>query len=190
MEDKDPIEDKFRETFADFEEEPPARVWDNLGNILHPVPGNPGFWSRIADTLLVNGLHPVFYLTFSGVAICLVIALSWLGSGHHCVIRGHAYAGESRLTRGIAGLFQVADKVMPWDSVTQCRTELVDRHGHFQFSGIGKGLYILRVAPEEGSEQAEKFQPTWFDRSQNQDSCRLITVSGKDINAEVHLMAK
>jgi hypothetical protein len=190
MEEKDPIENKFKSAFSDFEKEPPASVWENLDKVLHTELQPVGFWARIANWSLFGGLHPAFYLAFAGVSVTLVLAVFYLGSGRHFMVRGHAFAGVTRLCNGTAVLFQVSDKTMPWDSVTHYRSAVVDNYGHFQFPQVKKGKYILRIAPEEFSESASNFLPSWFDQHEKSDSCNLIIIINEDIYADVHLIAK
>jgi hypothetical protein len=190
MEENDPITDKFKSAFSDFEQEPPARAWENLHKSLHPglLPG--GFWSRIAAFSLLPDKPLGFYFILGGVAFSLFLTVIYLGSGGSFAIRGHAYAGEARLCRGVAGLFQVNDKTMPWDSVEYYRSAVIDNSGHFQFSKVNSGHYLLRISPEQNSETAAKFLPAWFDRHESSDSCQLITINRGDVNIDAHLLKK
>jgi len=190
MLEKDPIEDKFRSAFADREQEPPARVWENLDKALHAGPGPAGFWTRIADYFLFHGLHPVFYITLGSVAIGLVAITVYLGPMRHYVIRGHAFAGEKRLCRGTAELFKVSDKTLPWDSVGHYSSAIIDNYGHFQFSRVRNGKYLLRTSPEKNSDAASCYLSTWFDRHERSDSADLIIVERGDINADARLIPK
>ncbi len=188
MEEKDPIENKFNTTFSGYEQEPPSRVWDNISGKLHPGVKHAGFLARILAFSFFRNKPILFFLTIGGISVSLLFTGVYFGFKNHPTIRGHAYAGEARLNRGSAELFQVADKVMPWDSVTHYRSAIIDNFGHFQFSRVGAGNYLLRIAPEESSEAAKNFLPSWFDRYATSDSCTRITLGNKDVNAEVHLV--
>jgi hypothetical protein len=190
MEENDPIENKFKSAFSDFENEPPARIWENLHTTLHPVLKSGGFWSRTAAFFLLPGKPIALYLILGSAAFGFFILVISLGTANRGTIRGHAYAGEIRLCRGDASLFKVADKTMPWDSVTYHRSAIIDSYGHFQFSNIKAGNYLLRIAPEQNSEEAQKFLPSWYDRHENSDSCRIIIIKGKDLNIDAHLKKK
>ncbi|MFZ4521668.1 MAG: hypothetical protein ACOYNC_08185 [Bacteroidales bacterium] len=190
MEESDPIEDKFRSSFSDFEKEPPAAVWANLHKELHPVPKPGNLWQRIIGHLHLKSLPLGVYLAFGGISGCLVLGMVYLDYKNHSSIRGHAYAGDLRLHSGSAELFQVDDKTMPWDSATYYRSAIIESSGDFQFTKIAAGNYILRIAPERNSETAGSFQPSWFENCTEPDSCRLIEIRKGDVNVEAHLMPK
>jgi hypothetical protein len=187
MDEKDPIENKFRSTFADYEQEPPGRVWENLQLKLHPVAKPVHIW-RFANFRLITAIKPGVYLAFGGVALSLVFTMVFFGLKGHRAIRGHAYANEIRLHGGSAELFQVSDMAMPWDSVTHYRSAIIDHYGHFQFPRVRAGNYLLRVAPDGTSETAKTFSPSWYDRHETSDSCELIIISNGDVNLDVHLV--
>jgi hypothetical protein len=190
MDEKDPIENRFRSAFSEYEQEPPDRVWEHLHEELHPEPGAGGFWSRLMAFSPFPQMHLGFYLTLGGAGFAIILTIVFLGYGSHRTIRGHAYAGEARLRHGMAVLFRVTDITMPWDSATHYRSALIDEYGHFQFAKVGEGKYILRITPDEHSETAKKFLPSWYDRHKTSDSCNLITIENNDVNTEVHLVLK
>ncbi|MDP1622921.1 MAG: hypothetical protein Q8M08_11360 [Bacteroidales bacterium] len=188
MEETDPIEDKFRSSFSDYEKEPPERVWEDLVRELHPELRPASFWSRIPMFSLVTNKPIWFYLIMGGFTFSLFVTIIYLSSDNHHAIRGHAYAGDVRLHSGSAELFQVADNVLPWDSATHYRSAIIDKYGHFQFLRVKAGKYLLRVAPDRNSDQAKMYLSSWYDRFEKSDSCKPILLSDNDINVEVHLI--
>jgi hypothetical protein len=87
-------------------------------------------------------------------------------------------------------LFQVSDKQLPWDSATHYRSANIDGNGHYTFPKVVPGKYLLRIAPDEKSESAQKYLPSWFEQYSASDSCHLIIVDFEDVNADVHLIEK
>lgn len=126
----------------------------------------------------------------AGAAIIFFLAIVYFASNDHHSIRGHAYAGESRLCRGVAVLFRIADKLKPWDSVSHYRSAIIDDQGNYKFSRVKRGTYLLRISPEESSETAKMFMPSWFDQHESPDSSHVILLKADDVNADVHLLAK
>ena len=190
MEEDDLIGNKFKSVFSDFEKEPPARVWENLSRDLHPEPKTESFWSRLAAFSVLPYRQPGFYFALGGMAVILFLAVVYLASDDHHMVKGHAYAGEIRLCRGTAVLFKVSDKSMPWDSATQYRSAAIDEKGHYQFPKVEQGNYLLCITPDANSEASKKFLPSWFDQHANSDSCHLIMIEDTDVDADVHLMEK
>ncbi len=190
MEDKDPIEESFRSALSDLEAEPPARVWESLHMQLHPLPKPAGIWGRVATFSLLADKPISFYFALSSAAIIFFVGILYFGSGGHATVRGHAYAGAERLTQGTSVLFEVADQAMPWDSVTYYRSAKVDHYGHFQFTKVDAGRYLMRVDPGGNSELASAYLPTWFDRHAAADSGRLIMINRGDVNLDAHLLKK
>lgn len=190
MEEKDITANKFKSAFADFEVEPPERVWENIRMELHPEPKPENILTRIASFFLIPDRNPGFYFAAGGVVLLLFLAGVYLFSSDQYAIHGHAYSGDVRLCRGNAVLFRVDDKVMPWDSAIHYRSAMIDDHGRYQFPKVEPGKYLLRISPDENSEVARKFMPSWFDQHENPDSCHLIIIENDDIDADVHLIAK
>ena len=188
MEENDPIGNRLRSAFNDYEKEPPARVWENLRRELHPEPKPESVWSRIAGFSFFPERKSGFYLVMGGVAVILFLAVVYIASGDRHSVHGHAYSGDVRLCRGTAVLFQVADKAMPWDSATHYRSAIIDENGQYKFHQVESGKYLLRIAPEGNSEAAKKFLPSWFDQHENADSCHLIIIKNEDVSADVHLI--
>jgi hypothetical protein len=190
MENPDSIEQKFRSSFSDFGQEPPARIWENLNYDLNPKPKSENLWMRISGSNIFPERQMRRYIVFAGAAFILFLAIVYFASKDNHTIRGHAYAGDVRLYRGVAVLFRVGDKVMPWDSVNHYQSTMIDIDGYYQFSHVEPGTYLLRIAPEEISETSKKFLPSWFDQHENPDSSHVIIISSDDIKADVHLISK
>ncbi len=190
MENSDNIEHKFKTTFTDFAQDPPSRVWENMRNELHPGPKPETYWMRITGSSLFPERRIRRYIAFAAASVLLFMAIIYFASNDHQSIRGHAYAGETRLCGGMAILFRVTDKKEPWDSVNHYRSSLIDENGYYTFSGVAPGNYLLRIMPEEHSEASKSFMPSWFDQHEKPDSSHVIAISTDDINADVHLMVK
>jgi hypothetical protein len=190
MENPDSIEQKFKSSFSDFAQEPPAHVWDNLRSKLHPKPEPGSFWLRITGSSLFPERQMRRYIAFAAAAVILALAVVYFASSDQHEIYGHAYAGEARLCRGIAVLFSVGDKAMPWDTLKHCTSATIDDNGFYKFAGIEPGIYLLRISPEESSEISKEFLPSWFDQHYNPDSSHTIILTAEDVRADVHLMSK
>ncbi len=186
MEKRDFIEDKLGSTFSDFEQEPPERVWENVHRNLHKA----GPWSRFSAFLHLTTRPLGFYLAWGGFAAGMILTIVLIGTRSHGVVRGHAYSGDTRLHNGIADLFLVSDKALPWDSVAHARSAMVDNFGHFQFSNIGSGNYLLRITPDKTSGESDKYLPSWYEQDEKSDSCQLIRINEKDVIVEIHLIEK
>ncbi|MEI7982941.1 MAG: hypothetical protein WCI71_14920 [Bacteroidota bacterium] len=190
MEKPDNIEEKFRESFSGFIASPPDRVWEELRNNLHPVTRAEGFWTRFIDFTKPS---PVLVRTYTGIAMASVIlflAIVYFVVHDHHSIRGHAYAGETRLCGGSAILYKVEDKIKPLDSIDHYSTVDIDNNGYFLFQRVETGRYLLRISPPVSSETTEKFQPSWFDQHINPDESDMIVIASDDVNADVHLQQK
>ncbi len=190
MEEKDPVGNKFRSAFAEFEQEPPAEAWERLRRELHPEPKTTGIWSTLMSFSFSADRRIGFYLSLGAFILILLLAVVYVASNDRYMIQGRAYTGDVRLCRGTAVLFSVSDKAVPWDSAAYYRSAIVDVNGHFQFPGIKPGKYLLRVAPEGNSETARKFSSSWYDQHVYSGSGHLIIISGNDVNADVHLVKK
>ncbi|MCX6304864.1 MAG: hypothetical protein NT040_07840 [Bacteroidetes bacterium] len=190
MKENDPIEHKFRQSFSNFEEEPPSGVWENLQKELHPPlqPGN--IWIRTAAFFHLTGKSVVYSIALGGAALGFFVSVAYLALRDRHTIRGHAYSGNVRLHNGSAELFEVADNTIPWDSATHYRSAIIDNYGHFRFAKIRPGKYMLRIAPDRNSEPAKNFLPAWYEQCEDADSCKLIIISNQDISLEVHLIPK
>jgi hypothetical protein len=189
MDEKDPIEEKFRSAFADFEKEPPAGAWESLRAELHPVPlpVPAGLWQKFLTVSWLADRSFTFYLSLSLTAVLLSFSVFYFGSFNRREIRGHAYAGTARLQGGTAVLFEVSEKSMPWDSATYYRSAVIDRLGHFRFSRVAAGNYLLRITPERKPEGGQDYMATWYDQRESSDSCRLIRIGKSDETVEVRL---
>jgi hypothetical protein len=67
---------------------------------------------------------------------------------------------------------------------------MINDNGRYRFPKVEPGKYLLRIAPDENSEAAKTFMPSWFDQHENPDSCHLIILGNEDEKADVHLMSK
>ncbi|MCX6268173.1 MAG: hypothetical protein NTW16_12570 [Bacteroidetes bacterium] len=188
MEEKDPIGNKFKSSFSDFEKEPPVRVWENLQKELHLVPKPAGFWAHFSAFSFFTKVPVGFYLSLGVIVVSIFSTVVYKEINRRHTIRGHAYAGEIRLRNGSAELYQVTDKTLPWDSVTHYHTSVIDNYGHFQFSKVGEGKYLLHIVPDGKSQMSTGYISSWFDRCENSDSCNVIIINRADKNLEVHLV--
>lgn len=187
MEENQNTENKFREAFAGFEQDPPERVWDGLRKALHPEPKHVGFWSGLSQGSKHWKMVRI-YAMVSAAAIILFLLFMWFSYGNHRIIRGHAYAGEEKLIRGTAYLFRVEDKARPFDSVRHYLSSVVDEEGSYKFINVAPGNYLLRVVPDGASPVSKKFQPSWFDQRENPMEAHLIQVRSEDLFVDVHLI--
>jgi hypothetical protein len=190
MEVRDPLEDKCNRLLSEFEQDPPERVWEHLRERLHPGQGGGSFWTRLPFIRFLRSKPLGFHLTLGGIALGLALTLIYLDARSHYSIRGHAYAGHARLKEGSAMLFLTNDKSMPWDSLSHACSAVVDRSGHFRFSRIRPGRYLLRVSPGQGSQESGSFLPTWFERRDKPDSCDVLILAGDNRYVDVFLMVK
>lgn len=190
MENPDDIEKKFKSVFSGYKQKPPAEVWENLHRELHPEPKPLAFWMRLTGSTIFPDRLGWRYVAWGGAFIIVFLAVVYFTAKDQHTITGHAYAGEARLSKGIAVLFRVDDRLKPWDSVNHYRSALIDDRGCYQFSGVEPGTYLLRIAPEESSELSKYFLPSWFDQHENPDSSHAIVISSDDFRADVHLMSR
>jgi len=190
MENPDSIEQKFKSSFSEFEQAPSAHVWDNLRNKLHPEPEPGNLWLRKTGSYLLPDRQMRRFIAFAAAAVILALAVVYIASVDQHEIYGHAYAGEVRLCRGIAVLFRVGDKAMPWDTLKHCNSAIIDDNGFYKFSRVEPGIYLLRISPEERSENLKAFLPSWFDQHDNPDSSHTIIITAEDVRADVHLISR
>lgn len=183
----DNLERKFRETFSDFSMAPPGKVWENIRRELHHERSAGGGISRMTGLSRSSSRRIQFVATLSAAAVVLVFIILYFTMETRQVVRGHVYAGETRLVRGTAILFRVEDKKPPYDSLKDYNKVLIDENGYFHFPDVEPGRYLLRVEPEMNSESALKFVPSWFDLHEESVELDLIVVSSEDVNADVHL---
>lgn len=190
MESQDELEKKFHDTFRNLSKEPPPEVWENIRRMLHPEPKPLSPWEKIL--FFPRNSPGIFRYSAIAAAASLLIFLAvvYFGTGGRHVVRGHAYAGDTRLCRGTAFLFIVKDKVAPFDSVEHYRSAVIDEQGFYSFPRITNGRYLLRISPAEGSEVTENYQASWFDQHESPDSAHLVIVGAGDVNADVHLLKK
>ncbi len=190
MEKPDYIEEKFRQSFSDYSVNPPDRVWDELKITLHPQPAAEKFWTRLTDFTYFSPQMIKRLAFISGATVVLFLIIIYFLTSDNPTIRGHAYAGESRLCGGTAILFQVKDTMAPLDSVNHYRTESIDNNGFFQFPGVEPGRYLLQIAPPANIGFDEEFQPSWYDRHLYPEQAEIIIISSDDVDADVYLPKK
>ena len=184
---KDPLLGSVRSAMRGMQKTPPASAWKFLAGHLHPVVKPPvAAWFHNLFSLF-TGKTVHLYITLALAGSALTGALLWFGAGSRQELRGHAYAGLGRLTSGRAELFLLNDRILPWDSLEHSRSAYIDRTGHFQFTRLKPGNYLLRVAPEPGTGEADRFVPTWYDGSASSDSCRIIRIDENDVTVEISL---
>ena len=190
MENPDELEKKIKSVFSGYKQEPPVEVWENLRRELHPEPKPMDFRMRLTGSTFFPDRLGWRYVALGGVFIFVFLAVVYFTAKDQHTITGHAYAGEARLSRGVAVLFRVDDRLKPWDSVSHYRSALIDDKGYYKFSGVDPGTYLLRIAPEESSELSKHYLPSWFDQHENPDSSHTIVISADDFRADVHLLSR
>jgi len=190
MQDPDPIEKHFNRSFSGFEAPPPENSWEKIRDRLHPAGSGSGkmmnLFVRIRQWGFSSGLNPVA----GTAAIILLILFIWISYSHKHNISGHAYAGESRICKGIALLYQVYDKTEPIDTVKLIMTVRVDGKGFYQFSGIKDGSYLIKVIPGQGSEAIKNYQPSFYDQDRDLSKANVIRVKTEDPVIDIHLLPR
>jgi len=189
MEENQHLENKFRESFNDFEQTPPESIWEGVRSVLHPEPRYIGFWARITQ-MPQNSRFLRISAGAVAATIILFLLFLWLAYGNHRTIRGHAYAGEIRLCRGTAYLFKVEDIAKPFDSVKHYRSSVVDDNGSYKFINVIPGKYLLRIIPELNSTFYKIYEPSWFDQHDSLQAAHTIEVKSDDLEVDVHLVAE
>lgn len=190
MQEKDTIEEHYRKAFSNFEPPPPEDSWSKIRARLHPEEEQrTGFFTL---KRILGGLNHSrnLYPLLATAAMVLLLVMIWFSYSNKHFIRGHAYAGESRLCKGTAFLFRVYDKVKPFDTVTLIQSVPVDASGFYQFSGIDHGNYFLRINPAPGSEITRSFMPSFFDQDSASAEANLIRIEKEDPSVDIHLLPK
>jgi hypothetical protein len=187
MEENQNIENRYREVFSGFEKEPPDRIWSDIHKVLHPEPKQTGFWSGLGIGTSASRVIRIS-VSFAAAAIILFLLFMWFSYGNHRIIRGHAFAGDTKMMRGTAYLFRVEDKTRPLDSVRHYGSALVDENGSYKFSHVAPGDYLLRIVPDKNAMPNKSFQPSWFDQRENPEDAHLIQVRSEDVWVDVHLL--
>jgi len=181
------LENKFMESFNDFERTPPESTWEYLRSVLHPEPGYIGFWTGIIQ-MPQNSRFLRFSAGIAAIVAILFLLFIWIAYGNHRTIRGHAYAGETRLIRGTAYLFKVEDKVKPYDSVKHYSSSVVNDNGSYKFINVTPGNYLLRIVPESNATFNKNYKPSWYDQHEGSEDAHLIELKSEDMEVDVHLV--
>ena len=190
MQEKDSIEEYYRKAFSEFQPEPPQGTWERIRFVLHPESekksGLSGFRSILGHFVGSRYLYPVM----ASAAMVLLLMMIWFSYSNKHFIRGHAYAGESRLCRGTAFLFKVYDKVKPFDTVKLIQAVPVDTKGFFQFSDIDHGNYLIRINPVAGSEAMRSYIPAFFDQDSAFSEANLVRIEKDDPVIDIRLIPR
>jgi len=188
MQEKDPIEERYRKAFSEFESPPPDQVWEKIMKGIKPQ-----FSEQGKMTMLMNWLSGLIhsgklYPLLATAAMVLLIIIIWTSYSHKHSIRGHAYAGETRICRGTAFLFEVYDKVKPYDTVKLIQSVPVDDNGYYQFNGLVHGNYMIRINPLPGTDITRNFIPSFYDQDSVAAQVNLIRVENDDPTVDIHLV--
>jgi len=192
MQDFDPIEDHFRNTFSGRESAPPQDSWEKIRSRLQASSPRQGKAMRLVGRgrqfFHSSSLYPVLAVS----AILILLVFIWISYSAKHTIRGHAYAGEERLCRGTAYLFTVADKAEPIDTG---KTKLiqkvkVDAKGFYQFTGISQGEYLILVVPDTGTEAMKNFLPSYYDQDSEEYNANLVRIRQEDPTLDIHLQPR
>ena len=190
MQEQDNIEEYYRKVFTEFEPPPPAHAWAKISSRLHPPEGNSsGIMSLkkiLANAMLSRNLYPLL----ATAAMLVLIFFIWFSYSNKHIIRGHAYAGETRLCMGTAFLFKVYDKVKPYDTVKLLQTVKVDANGFYQFIGLDQGNYMIRISPQPGSEMTRTYLPSFYNQDSASADANLIRMGNEDSSIDIHLLPR
>ncbi|MCX6280932.1 MAG: hypothetical protein NTU51_03145 [Bacteroidetes bacterium] len=190
MEEKDNIEDIYRKAFTGFEPPPPGQAWEKVKAELHPAELDKSKFSSLKERFSVFSRSPNLYPLLATAAMVLLLIMIWFSYSHKHNISGHAYAGETRISRGTAFLFQVYDKAKPYDTVILIQTAPVDNNGYYRFSGIIHGNYFLRVNPLPGTDITKNFMPSFYNQDSASSEAVIIKVDNDDPTVDIHLLPK
>lgn len=191
MQEKDNIEELYGKAFSEYEAPPPEKAWEKIRSGLQPPAekaGGPA--ARLAR--MFRGLRHSrnLYPLLASAAMILLLFVIWFSYSHKHCIRGHAYAGESRICKGTAYLFRVYDKSKPLDTVLMIGSVPVDDNGFYQFSGVGNGNYLIRINPLPGSETTWKYLPSFYDQDSLRSEANIIRVDQDDPTVDIRLIPK
>ncbi len=190
MQERDAIEEHYHKVFSGFEPPAPEHTWEKIKAGIHPEEEKRGQLASMR--ILLSGfshsrsLYPILAVAAS-VALLLLI---WFSYSHKQNIRGHAYAGETRLCRGTAYLFKVYDKVKPYDTVLQIQSVPVDDNGYYQFGGVDQGNYMIRIEPQSGSDLTRNFIPSYYDQDSAADEANIIRIEKEDPTIDIRLIPR
>ncbi len=190
MQEQDPIEEHYRKAFSGFEPPPPEQAWDKIRAKLHPAKADKGRMSGLKNSLLTYSRSGRIYPLLAVAAMVLLFILIWYSYSNKHNIRGHAYAGETRMCMGTAYLFKVYDKAKPYDTVLLVQSAPVDDKGFYQFHGIAHGNYMIRINPQPGTEVTRNFIPSFYDQDSASSEANVIHIDSEDPTVDVHLLPK
>jgi hypothetical protein len=192
MQDFDPIEEHFRKTFSGRESDPPENSWLKISSRLQASDRKGGGISKTIERGSGFIHSSRFYPVLAVAAMLVLILFIWISYSDKHTIRGHAYAGEGRLCKGTAYLYKVIDKAEPVDSGLgkPVQTVRVDMKGFYQFTGISQGNYVIKVAPDSGSEAIRNFLPSFYDQNSEEKKANLVRIGKEDPTIDIHLQPK
>jgi len=71
------------------------------------------------------------------------------------------------------------------------QTVRVDMKGFlYQFTGISQGNYVIKVAPDSGSEAIRNFLPSFYDQNSEEKKANLVRIGKEDPTIDIHLQPK
>jgi hypothetical protein len=190
MQEKDPIEERYRNAFSGFEPPPPAQAWEKIRKGIQPGVIREGKIALFKRSLAGLGHPGRLFPLLATAAMILLLIIIWASYSNKHSIRGHAYAGEARICRGTAFLFKVYDKAKPYDTVKLIQSEPVDDNGYYQFSGLVHGNYMIRINPLPGTETTRNFIPSFYDQDSTTAEVNVIRIDGEDPTVDIHLIPR
>ena len=190
MQEKDPLEEHYKRTFSGFEPQPPGQAWEKIRTRIHPPDVRKGRMAALKDRLAGLRHSGNLYPLLAAAAMVLILVFIWFSYSHKHSIRGHAYAGEARMCLGTAYLFKVYDKVKPFDTVLLVESVKVDDKGFYQFLGIDRGNYLIRVNPLPGTDITGKYLPSFYDQDSALPEAKIIRIDNEDPTVDIHLVPK
>lgn len=162
------------ELFRNFEAEPPPQAWDVISARLAEEAKN----SDSDQTLghLTGWLRPRkrLYPILIGVSLALIAFFIWIGVQPSRQINGKVSVDYEELRSGTAYLFQVQDNASPYDSVKYVRQTTIDSNGHFVFSHLPSGSYLLRVYVGPESNHYPEYQHGYYGDQLDWNKATLI----------------
>jgi hypothetical protein len=190
MQENDPIEECYRNAFSGFEPPPPERAWEKIRKGIQPGDVKEGRVAVLKKMLIDVAHSGKLYPLLATAAMILLLIIIWASYSNKHSIRGHAYAGETRISRGSAFLFRVYDKVKPWDTVKLVQSVPVDANGYYQFNGLVHGNYMVRINPWPGTEITRYYLPSCYNQDSAGAEVNLIRIEGDDPTIDIHLVPR
>ncbi|MFC2101578.1 hypothetical protein ACFLS7_01130 [Bacteroidota bacterium] len=139
------IPPEARELFRNFEAEPPPEAWDAISARLAEEAKDSDSDQALGH--LTGWLRPRkrLYPILVGFSLALIAFFIWIGVQPSSQINGQVSVDSQELQSGTAYLFKVQDDTSPFDSVRFVRQTPIDSTGHFLFSRLPSGSYLVRV---------------------------------------------